>query len=394
LAEANGNFKNVMPDINELEMIFSTFSKKYRLGRLTLRFLIIFEIQCKTMKAVYFEKFRGPIEIREVANPTVVKDSVIVKVEATGLCRSDWHGWMGHDPDIVLPHVPGHELAGTISETGSEIHNFMVGDRVTVPFVSGCGCCPECVSGNHQVCDNQFQPGFTAWGSFAEFVEIKYADINLVKLPEEIDFVTAASLGCRFITSFRAVIDRGKVAAGQWVAVHGCGGVGLSAIMIAAAAGANVIAVDIDDEKLQFAKKLRANSLINAKKVDSVFEEIKKATIRGAHVSIDALGSQETCFNSVSCLRKRGKHIQVGLMTGDHKHPKIPMDKVVANELEILGSHGMQAFRYAEMFEMIKIGKLKPKLLVRKTISMEKTPRALINLDKFDNLGVTVINKF
>jgi alcohol dehydrogenase len=346
------------------------------------------------MKAVYYEQFQGLVEIREVPNPKVSADSVIVKVEATGLCRSDWHGWMGHDPDIVLPHVPGHELAGIIVETGSEIRNFKKGDRVTVPFVSGCGHCPECVSGNHQVCDHQFQPGFTAWGSFTEFVEIKYADINLVKLPEKIDFVTAASLGCRFITSFRAVIDQGKVTAGQWVAVHGCGGVGLSAIMIAAAAGANVIAVDIDDLKLGLSEKIGASFIINAKKVASVSEEIKKTTARGAHISIDALGSQETCFNSVSCLRKRGKHIQVGLLTGDHKHPKIPMDKVVANELEIMGSHGMQAFRYTEMFEMIKSGRLNPGLLVGKTISLEETPQALVNMDKFENVGVTVINKF
>jgi alcohol dehydrogenase len=346
------------------------------------------------MKAVYFEQFQGPVEIRQVPDPKVSPDSVIVKVEATGLCRSDWHGWMGHDADIVLPHVPGHELAGVIVEKGSEIRNFEVGNRVTVPFVSGCGHCPECISGNHQVCDNQFQPGFTAWGSFAEFVEIKYADINLVKLPEEIDFVTAASLGCRFITSFRAVIDQGKVAAGQWIAVHGCGGVGLSAIMIAAAAGANVIAVDIDDEKLKLAKNAGAEFVINAKKVQNIPEEIRSISNRGAHLSIDALGSQETCCNSIFCLRKRGKHIQVGLMTGDHKHPKIPMDKVVAHELEILGSHGMQAFRYTDMFEMIKSGKLKPELLVGKTISLDEAPDALIKMDKFENVGVTVINRF
>lgn len=346
------------------------------------------------MKAVYYQQFQGPVEIREVTNPKVSTDSVIVKVEATGLCRSDWHGWMGHDADIVLPHVPGHELAGIIIETGAEIRNFKTGDRVTVPFVSGCGHCPECVSGNHQVCDHQFQPGFTAWGSFAEFVEIKYADINLVHLPDEIDFVTAASLGCRFITSFRAVIDQGKVAAGQWIAVHGCGGAGLSAIMIAAAAGANVIAVDIDDSKLELAQKVGAIVLINARNVENVPEEIKGISVRGAHISIDALGSQQTCFNSVSCLRKRGKHIQVGLMAGDHKHPKIPMDKVVANELEIIGSHGMQAFRYAELFDMIRSGKLKPELLVGKTISLNEVPEALVNMNKFENVGVTVVNIF
>ncbi|WP_319480803.1 zinc-dependent alcohol dehydrogenase family protein [uncultured Draconibacterium sp.] len=346
------------------------------------------------MKAVYYEEFQGKIGIKEVPNPTVSPDSVIIKVGATGLCRSDWHGWMGHDPDIVLPHVPGHELAGTIVEIGSEIKNFKVGDRITVPFVSGCGCCPECQTGNQQICDNQFQPGFTAWGSFAEFVEIKYADINLVHLPDEIDFVTAASLGCRFITSFRAVIDQGKVTAGQWVAVHGCGGVGLSAINIASGAGANVIAVDIDDAKLKLAKELGANILINAKDKQDVPAEIIKVTDRGAHLSIDALGSQETCFNSISCLRKRGKHVQVGLTTADHKHPKVPMDKVVAHEIEILGSHGMQAFRYNAVFEMIKAGKVNPELLLGKTISLEEAPEALMNMNKFENLGVTVINNF
>jgi alcohol dehydrogenase len=346
------------------------------------------------MKAVYYKDFKGKVEIKEVPKPTVSPDSVIIKVGATGLCRSDWHGWMGHDPDIVLPHVPGHELAGTIVEIGSEIKNFKVGESVTVPFVGGCGFCPECSCGNHQVCDNQFQPGFTAWGSFAEFVEIKFADINLVHLPDEIDFVTAASLGCRFITSFRAIIDQGKVSAGQWVAVHGSGGVGLSAINISAGAGANAIAVDIDDEKLELAGKLGARVLINAKKVENVPEEIIKITGRGANVSIDALGSQETCFNSVACLKKRGRHIQVGLTTADHKHPKIPMDKVVAHEIEILGSHGMQAFRYDAVFEMIKAGKVHPELMLGKTIRLEEAPEALMNMNMFQNLGVTVINRF
>lgn len=346
------------------------------------------------MKAVYFEKFQGPIEVREVPDPKVSEGSVIVKVEATGVCRSDWHGWMGHDSDIALPHVPGHELAGVVIETGFGVQNFQRGDRVTVPFVGGCGHCAECRSGNQQVCDNQFQPGFTAWGSFAEYVEIKYADMNLVKLSDEVDFVTAASLGCRFITSFRAVVDQGKVSSGQWVAVHGCGGVGLSAVMIAAAAGANLVAVDIDNEKLDFAKKIGAQVVINARNVESVSVEIKKVTGRGAHVSLDALGSQETCFNSVACLRKRGKHIQVGLMTGDHQHPKVPMDQVVANELEIIGSHGMQAFRYSEMFEMIRSGKLNPQQLVGKTISIDEAPQALMNMNKFENIGVTVVNRF
>jgi alcohol dehydrogenase len=346
------------------------------------------------MRAVFFEKFQGPVVVRDVPKPKASEGSVVVKVEATGLCRSDWHGWMGHDSDIQLPHVPGHEMAGVVFETGKGVKKWNPGDRVTVPFVGGCGHCPECFSGNHQVCDQQFQPGFTAWGSFAEFVEIQYADTNLVRLPDEMSFESAASLGCRFITSFRAVIDQGKVSAGQWVAVHGCGGVGLSAIVIAAAAGASVVAIDIDNEKLQLAQTAGAGMLLNAREIKDIPSAVHEVTGRGAHVSIDALGSQETCFNSVACLRKRGKHIQVGLMTGDHQHPKVPMDKVVAHELEIIGSHGMQAFRYTEMFEMIKSGKLKPELLIGKTISLDDAPQALMDMDKFENLGVTVINNF
>jgi alcohol dehydrogenase len=346
------------------------------------------------MRAVYFEQFQGPVEVREVPDPIAGKGNVVVKVEATGLCRSDWHGWMGHDPGIQLPHVPGHEFAGFVVESGQDVMNFEPGDRVTVPFVSGCGHCTECRSGNHQVCDAQFQPGFTAWGSFAEYVEIQYAVTNLVRLPDEMSFETAASLGCRFITSFRAVVDQGKVSSGQWVAVHGCGGVGLSAIMIAAAAGAGVVAVDIDDEKLHLAQMMGAHNLLNARKTNDIPSAIKEVTGRGAHISLDALGSQETCFNSVSCLRKRGKHIQVGLMTGNHRHPVVPMDKVVANELEIIGSHGMQAFRYTEIFEMVRSGKLKPELLPGKIISLDEAPQALVSMDKFENLGVTVINRF
>ena len=346
------------------------------------------------MKAVLFEAFNQIPEIKNVADPTPVNHGVVVKVMATGVCRSDWHGWVGHDPDIELPHVPGHELAGTIEAVGKDVTKWKVGDRVTVPFVGGCGTCPQCDSGNHQVCDNQFQPGFTHWGSFAEYVGIHYADVNLVRLPEQIDYVTAASLGCRFVTSFRAVVDQGKVSSGQWVAVHGCGGVGLSAVMIARAYGARVVAIDIDDTVLEFAKSIGAELTINATATDNVPEAIHELTKGGVHISLDALGSPVTCFNSIKSLRKRGKHIQVGLLVAEQSTPNLPMDIVVANELEIIGSHGIQAYRYPELIDMIVDGKLSPQKLIGKTISLEQSIDALINMDKFGQTGVTVISKF
>ncbi len=333
------------------------------------------------MKAVVFEKFAQMPVIQNVADPTPASHGVVIKVEATGVCRSDWHCWQGHDTDVVVPHVPGHEFAGIVEAVGKDVKRFKTGDRVTVPFINACGSCPECHSGNHQVCGNQTQPGFTHWGSFAQYTTVDQADVNLVALPEHLDFVTAASLGCRFVTSFRAVVDQGKVSAGQWVAVHGCGGVGLSAVMIASALGANVIAVDLQDDKLALAKQVGAAVTLNASQVASVPEAIREITQGGAHVSMDALGHSVTCVNSVQSLRKLGKHIQVGLLMAEHATPAIPMGRVIGDELEIIGSHGMQAFRYDAMLSMIMSGKLKPEKLLGRTISLAESIEALTTLD-------------
>ena len=346
------------------------------------------------MRAAVYDQFQGPISIHDVPDPTPSPGGVVIRVEANGICRSDWHGWMGHDDGISLPHVPGHELAGVIEATGKELSGWRHGDRVTLPFVCGCGDCPQCASGNQQVCDNQFQPGFTAWGSFARYVAIDYADANLVRLPDEMSYVTAASLGCRFVTSFRAIVDQAEVTTGQWVAVHGCGGVGLSAIMIADALGAYAVAIDISDEKLRFARSMGATATINATTTEDVVEAVRDITGGGAHVSLDALGSPTTSFNSISCLAKRGKHIQVGLMLADHSRPAVPMDRIIANELEILGCHGIQAHRYPELLAMIQAGKLQPEKLIGKTVSLEESVHELTNIDTFEGTGVVVINSF
>ena len=347
------------------------------------------------VRAAVCETFSEPLAIRRVPDPTPADHGVVIGVRATGLCRSDWHGWMGHDPDVRLPNVPGHEFAGGGRggwPVGDEVASG--GDRVTVPFVCACGTCPQCVSGNHQVCDHQAQPGFTHWGSFAEYVAIDQADVNLVRLPEELGFVTAASLGCRFATSFRAIVDQGRVAAGEWVAVHGCGGVGLSAVTIASALGASVVAIDIADEKLELARSLGAEVTVNARQTVDVVQAVVDATRGGAHLSIDALGSPETCFRSIANLRKRGRHVQVGLLLADQSRPEVPMSTVIARELEIYGSHGMQAYRYAAMLELIRTGKVRPDRLVGKTISLDDAPTELARLGTFSGVGVTVIDAF
>lgn len=346
------------------------------------------------MKAAVYEAFGQAPTIQNVPDPTPEAAGVVIRTMASGVCRSDWHGWGGHDPTIHLPHVPGHELAGIIETVGPDVRNWRVGERVTVPFVGGCGACAECHSGNQQVCDNQFQPGFTHWGSFAQYVGVGQADLNLVALPETMDFATAASLGCRFVTAYRAVVDQGRVKPGQWLAVHGCGGVGLSAVMIAKAMGARVVAVDVADQNLDMARELGAEAVVKAGEGTDVIGAIREVTGGGAHVSIDALGIPETCTNSVKSLRKRGRHVQVGWMLGADSAPPIPMDLVMGWELEIIGSHGMQAHRYPEMMEAIQSGILTPQQLIHERINLEQSIDALANFEGHQRAGITVITDF
>ena len=342
------------------------------------------------MKAAYYTSFGEPFGLETVADPTPEPHGVVIEVRATGLCRSDWHGWMGHDPDIRLPHVPGHEFAGIVVAVGDQVRRWRGGERVTLPFVCACGRCPVCSSGNHQVCPDQTQPGFSNWGAFAPLVAVDRADVNLVALPDDISFTTAASLGCRFATAFRAVIDQGRARAGEWVAVHGCGGVGLSAVMVAAAAGARVVAVDISTEALALAREAGASEVVDGGSRD-VVPEILERTEGGAQLSLDALGSPVTAWNSVACLGIRGRHVQVGLLPSGAAGTPLPMDRVIARELELLGSHGMQAYRYPEMMALISAGRLRPDRLVTRRISLDEAPAALMAMSEGFQPGVTVI---
>lgn len=344
------------------------------------------------MRAVVFDEFGGELVVGEVPAPRPSRDGVVVRVAATGLCRSDWHGWMGHDPGIVLPHVPGHELSGTVAEAGPDVVNWRPGDRVTVPFVCACGRCAMCAAGDHQVCERQTQPGFTHWGSFAEYVAIENADVNLVAVPEDMSLVTAAGLGCRFATAFRAVVGQGRVVPGEWVAVYGCGGVGLSAVMIAAAAGAQVIAVDIAPGALELAAHCGATLCVNASSVPGgAARAIVEATGGGAHLSLDALGSPSTCAASINSLRPRGRHVQVGLLPSADGDPHLPMSTVIALELQILGSHGMAAHAYPPMMSMIAAGVLRPDQLVTATLGLAQAPAALTTMDTDPPTGVVII---
>jgi alcohol dehydrogenase len=277
-----------------------------------------------------------------------------------------------------------------VVETGKDVRKQKKGDRITVPFSMGCGTCARCRAGDEQICDRYYQPGFTGWGSFAEYVALPYADVNLVRLPDSMTFTTAALLGCRFATAYRAVVGQGGTQPDEWVAVHGCGGVGLSATMIARALDARVISVDIAADKLALARSCGAEIVINAQETADVAGAIRELTGGGAHLSIDALGSPATCRNSILSLRKRGRHIQVGLLVADQSEPPLPMGHVIARELEIRGSHGLQAREYAGMLELIATGRLHPEKLLGRTITLSQVGAELAGMDSFRGVGVTV----
>lgn len=341
------------------------------------------------MKAALMHAFRKPLSVESVADPTPEAHGAVIAVRANGICRSDWHGWMGHDPMIKLPHVPGHELSGVIVEVGPAVRKWRAGDRVTAPFCCGCGVCESCRRGYSNVCDNEYQPGFTGWGAFAELVTIPHADFNLVRLPEQLDFVATASLGCRFMTAYGG-ITRAALASGEWLAVYGCGGVGLSAIMIGAALGAHVIAIDIDDAKLSFARTIGAHHTINAGRQRAV-GAVRELTKGGADVSVDALGSKQTCSDSILSLRKRGRHVQLGLLLADERQVALPMAEVISRELQLLGVHGMPGQLYPAVLDLVTAGRAQPQQLIGKTVTLDQAGAELASMSNYSQRGVSVI---
>jgi alcohol dehydrogenase len=345
------------------------------------------------MRAVVLDAFGTVPELREVPEPRCPRDGAVVRVEATGLCRSDWHAVAGHDPTIALPHVPGHEFAGVVAEVGPEVTGWRPGQRVTTPFVNACGRCRTCRAGDHQVCERQLQPGFTHWGSFAELVVVERADVNLVALPDAVSAVAAAALGCRFATAFRAVAHVGRVAPGEWVAVHGCGGVGLSAVLVAVAAGARVVAVDVRAEALELATACGAEAAVRTEPGQDpmgVAAAVRDAADGPVALSMDALGSPATCAASLACLAPRGRHVQVGLLPEVLGWPAVPLHLVIAGELEFLGSHGMAAWRYPELLGLVAAGRLSPGDLVTARIRLEDAGPALAAMGEVPPTGITV----
>ncbi len=346
------------------------------------------------MKAALLRDFGGEVGIETVPDPTCPRDGAVIKLEACGVCRSDHHAWVGADPDVALPHIMGHEFAGVVAEIGPDCTTFKQGDRVTAPFILGCGTCADCSAGQPTVCESQDVIGFTFWGAFAEYLAVPHADYNLVRIPEAVGFAEAAGMGCRVTTAWRALSDRGALRPGEWLAVHGSGGVGLSSVLLAKSMGAQVVAVDISDDALGKATALGADAVVNARSGQAP-EEIREITKGGAHVSVDALGIYDTFDASLKSLRKLGRHVQVGMPVGDHATVPLPLlDLVYARQLTLHGMRGLGAQGFPALFAKIEAGELDIAQLVTARLPLSGVTAALRAMDGAQQAGVAVITEF
>ena len=379
------------------------------------------------MQAAVYHEFGGPIRIETIPIPTCPDDGVLIRVKAVGVCRSDWHGWRGHDSDIVqhgLPFVPGHEVCGMIVEIGKHAETslqqqstgssntsskFRVGDRVAVPFILSCGACVYCQH-YHQstVCTAQKQPGFTQYGGFAEYLAVPRAVRNLALLPTNVTYPQAAALGCRFTTAYRAVLQQGRLSADvdTSIAIFGCGGLGLSCIMWAVTTGCPfIIAMDVSDQALHKAQQLGATHIINTRNMDIAtlrrhVEEIVQND--GVDVSVEASGFITACENAIHCTRRGGRMVQVGLLSSStssdphqpQQHPIIPMNMIAGKEIELIGSHGFAATDLSVLLDMVSRNVIDPSLLIEREVTLAEGAQAIEDMDHSSPLGIIVVTKF
>lgn len=350
------------------------------------------------MKAAVVEAIGAPLVVHDDwPDPECGPEDVVVEVQANGVCLSDHHLWQGGFPWLGIapapPFVLGHEFCGVVVEVGAQVERFAKGARVAIPVNHSCGTCGECHSGHHNVCESLQISGLHYTGGFGRYAKVPHADVNLVPLPEAISNLEAAAMGCRFMTAWHGVVDQARVTGGEWVAVFGCGGVGLAAVDVAVALGANVVAVSRTPAKLELARSLGAVATVTAG--PSAAQQLIELTSGGAHVSVDALGDAETALPALACLRARGRHLRLGLSSKRQQGSiALPVDLMLFKELQLIGSIGMPAWRYPAMLRMVEAGRLHPGRLVTGTIPIAEAGATLSRMGSYSGVGMTVITQW
>ena len=342
------------------------------------------------MIAAVVRNFNEELSLEQVPEPQCPENGVVLEVLSCGVCRSDYHGWTGNHPLVKNGSILGHEYCGIVVEAGAMARH-KIGDKLIAPFILGCGSCPACQTGKSNTCGSQIVPGFSAPGAYAKYVAVPF-DHNLVHLPSDMSPALAAGLGCRVTTAWHALTDRADLRAREWVAIHGTGGIGLSAMLLAKMLGAQVVVADVVDDKLEHALSLGADAAVNAAKVDAV-QAILDITGGGAQVSIEALGSPTTTNASVECLSVLGRHVHVGMPGGDGML-NINMRAIYLKQLSFYGTRGMPSWKYPTLLNMIQKGMVDLSPMVDREISLSEASRELAMMSGATPPGTAVITKF
>ncbi len=339
------------------------------------------------MKAAVFYAANEPLRVEEIPTPTPGPGEVLVKVAACGLCHTDLH-YIDHGvPTFKAPPlVLGHEISGTVAAIGAGTTRWQEGDRVLLPAVYGCGQCAMCRTGRENVCEKMVMFGNNVDGGYAEYVLAPAKD--LLSLPEELPLVESAIIADAVTTPYHAVVNRGAVKPGDRVVVFGCGGIGLNLVQIAAAVGAQVIAIDIVDGKLEWARRLGAQTTLNAAQIERIDKEIRKLTGGGADIGFEAIGNPVTQAQTFSCLRTGGRFVVVGYSA---KPMTLDTGRVMYREMEVIGSLGCRAVDYPRVLELARQGKIKVEELVTARFPLEDINTALDVLRKGEGVRSVVV---
>ncbi len=328
------------------------------------------------MKAAVLRGANGALEVMEVPTPSPGPGEVLVRVVGCGMCHTDLH-YLDHgvktfkEPPIIL----GHEAAGTVEKLGDGSAGVAEGDRVLIPAVLSCGTCRYCRRGRENICDNLVMLGNNIDGAYAEFVVVPAS--QLISVPASIPLERASIIADAVSTPYHAVKHRGRVQAGDIVAVVGCGGVGLNVVQCATLAGARVIAVDVSRQRLDIARTLGAVETVNPNEMERIDKHVRKLTDGGVDVAFEAIGNPKTMRAAYSLLRRGGRLCVIGYSADE---VTLSAAKLMYFELEVVGSLGCGAGEYPEIIGLVEAGRLRLDIIVSGYIPLDD-----IN-DGFDRL--------
>lgn len=339
------------------------------------------------MKAAVFHESGKPLSIEEVPTPEPGPGEVLVKVAACGICHTDLH-YIDHGVPTFKkpPLILGHETSGNVAALGAGVEKWKEGDRVLLPAVYGCGQCVMCRKGRENICQQMVMFGNNVDGGYAEYILAPAKDMFL--LPDDIPLIEGCVIADAVTTPFHAVINRGAVKPGDQVVVFGCGGIGINLVQMASAMGARVIAVDLSEEKLEWARKLGAAETINPAGIERIDKTIRKMTGGGADISFEAIGLPETQQQAFACLRTGGRFVMVGF---SNKPMQLDAGRTMYFEMEVIGSLGCPASEYPRVLSLAQQGKIKVKELVTARFPLDEINAAFDTLRRGEGIRSVVM---